>query len=232
MLELTPLSRSIDGHRLINLSGHYFIDNFNEDSVLVDLGGYMGHFSHQFLERYPLSRVILIEPNPDAADHCLTRFIGNSSIEVIRAAIGPHRKEREKFYVNDDNTKASTLLETLWHKCGCNSKCHSIHVAVITLNEILQMIPSKTIDLLKVDIEGSEWDLIRNISKEQARHIKQISIEFHDFADPSLRRETEHSIHALHDLGFSSLSWHSCHMHGSPFMDALFWRGDKMPTGV
>ena len=45
------------------LKNHTFIDLFNEDSIIVDLGAHIGEFSKLFSEKYPYSKIILVEAN-------------------------------------------------------------------------------------------------------------------------------------------------------------------------
>ena len=79
-------------------------------------------------------------------------------------------------------------------------------------------------DLLKVDIEGAEWDLFDSLSDEDFAKIGQITVEFHDFVFPSMRERSEKIIKRLKDMGFSFISkekhWH----HGTPYGDCLFYR--------
>ena len=76
--------------------------------------------------------------------------------------------------------------------------------------------------ILKMDIEGSEWEVFAHIDPEYLKAFRQIVIEFHDFekiADPAWR---EQAMTALEHLGQN----HSVvHVHGNNFV-ALVVAGD------
>lgn len=58
------------------------------------------------------------------------------------------------------------------------------------------------INLLKMDIEGSEIDVLSSLSKETLEKIDQITVEFHDFLWPELNKKVEETKNRLCDLGF------------------------------
>ena len=77
---------------------------------------------------------------------------------------------------------------------------------------------------MKVDIEGSEYDIMPFISDETYNIIGQITIEFHDFIDPNLKKETEKIINKLEGLGFSRISKPIRYMNNSDNYDVLFYK--------
>ena len=75
-----------------------------------------------------------------------------------------------------------------------------IKVKLVTLEDIFSLYRIEKIDLLKVDIEGEEWNLFESFSKHDFVRIKQISVEFHDLLDPALREKSERCIKLLNHL--------------------------------
>jgi hypothetical protein len=57
-------------------------------------------------------------------------------------------------------------------------------VEVITLPQILDMFQLAKIDFLKMDCEGSEYDILYNLDPSIYKKIKVISLEFHDLNEP------------------------------------------------
>jgi hypothetical protein len=54
----------------------------------------------------------------------------------------------------------------------------------ISINKIIDTFNLTKIDYLKVDCEGSEFEIFESISEEYLRdNVKKIAIEFHDFLD-------------------------------------------------
>jgi hypothetical protein len=107
-----------------------------------------------------------------------------------------------------------------WSRAGSRE----ISVEMITLARLFELIEPKHVDLLKVDVEGAEWDVLSSLTPALADRIDQITVEFHDFMDPALRPRTEACIAHLQALGFRSRCRGADHRHGSPYFDCLFYR--------
>ncbi len=54
-----------------------------------------------------------------------------------------------------------------------------------------------------MDIEGAEFDIIKNFSKDNYEKINQLTIEFHDFLDHELRKKVNKTIKKLIKLGYA-----------------------------
>ena len=54
----------------------------------------------------------------------------------------------------------------------------------MTLPQIFQQYQIDTIDFLKLDCEGSEYDILYNLGATMFERIAVISLEFHDLHDP------------------------------------------------
>jgi hypothetical protein len=80
------------------------------------------------------------------------------------------------------------------------------------------------IDILKIDIEGSEYEILPSISDECYSKIRQITVEFHDFIDTELKIKTEEIINKLELLGFNRISKGIRYMNNSDNYDVLFYK--------
>jgi FkbM family methyltransferase len=78
----------------------------------------------------------------------------------------------------------------------------AIEVEMRTLTSLMQELGHQTLDLLKMDIEGAEYDVIRFICHE-AIPIKQILVEFHHGIYPNLAlKHTKQAIESLLEKGY------------------------------
>ena len=82
-----------------------------------------------------------------------------------------------------------------------NLEVETIKAPVKTLKSIAQECGHQTIDLLKMDIEGAEYDVIDNL-EEQEVEINQILIEFHHMYKGISLDDTKNAIDKLRKLGF------------------------------
>lgn len=113
-------------------------------------------------------------------------------------AVEPHPKNYELLQTNINNNNVKnikTLNTALWHKkCKIklyekmHSGSHSIfpspdsryyEVSTTTINEIINRFGD--IDLLKMDIEGSEFEIFKKMNKTVLKHISYIVAEVHSY---------------------------------------------------
>jgi len=78
-----------------------------------------------------------------------------------------------------------------------------------------------SVAILKVNIEGSEWSLLNSMSETDFEIIDQITVGFHDFLWPDMRKATESTLQYLRSVGYDvTLSnpgdyapWYLCLKH-------------------
>jgi hypothetical protein len=58
------------------------------------------------------------------------------------------------------------------------------HVAMVILDSVIP--PGATVDLLKIDIEGAEYDVLKSISPDTLRRVCRVVLEFHPQAPSSV----------------------------------------------
>ena len=179
---------------LRSVSEHTFdFSLIDKDSVILDLGANKLNFSNWFLDNYDC-KVTAVEPNPDLVQKWTT----SHQLTAINAAVG-HSSESLAFFVGKNNESSSftPLPDSHLEK--------TIEVNTKNLEEIMAIAGIEKIDLLKVDIEGSEISLIENTPTQILKSIPQITIEFHDFNGMNSRGEVKKIISTMRHLGFTAL---------------------------
>ncbi len=73
---------------------------------------------------------------------------------------------------------------------------------MITLAELRRRTSLNRIDLLKLDIEGSEIDLFNSCTDQELQSIMQITVEFHDFLYPEQKRSVAAIRNRMRRIGF------------------------------
>ena len=140
--------------------------------LIVDLGANVGYASVDFALRYPEARVVAVEPEPSNVE-VLRRNVAGLPVEVVEAAVWPRAAilELEEAEIGHVGFRVRE---------GTSSR-HG--VSTVTIPMLMEREGSNVIDLLKIDIEGSELELL---SEEAAwlERVRAISIEFHDAFRP------------------------------------------------
>lgn len=82
---------------------------------------------------------------------------------------------------------------------------HKITVVMKSISTILDELGHKKIDVLKMDIEGAEYQVLESILRSRVE-INQIAIEFHDRFFKDGRDKTTKAINLLSDFGFEIIA--------------------------
>lgn len=143
------------------------------------------------------------EPIALEANKFLCSEINKKSIISLNYAIHTQNEELN-FYVSH-NHEASSLILDFEERWGT---LESVKVDGIDWPTFLGIsnLQSRKIDLLKVDIEGSEIDFINSLTPKDLDRIGQITIEFHDWIHHELKVGTIALIERLVERGFLALT--------------------------
>jgi len=149
--------------------------DLGNDSVVCDLGGYKGQWSSDIYSRYNC-RIFVFEPVIGFAKNIKERFEKNPNIKVFPFALGAS-KRIETISLCDD---ASSFMRK-------GNSTTTIQVEDIA--EILSVVLSNECDLMKINIEGAEYEVMqRLIETDWIKKIKNIQIQFHDVGPDSEQR--------------------------------------------
>jgi FkbM family methyltransferase len=147
---------------LIFFAGTYEVRT--TDRVIIDAGANIGAFSLYALLAAPNASVIAIEPAPDSCDR-------------IRRLIHSHGFEH-RYTLHEAALGSRAGMTTLNMRAGSQFRATGsggIQVLMLTLDELA----TKEIDLLKMDIEGAEYQTLAATSVEALRNIQRITLEYH-----------------------------------------------------
>ena len=138
-------------------------------AIVVDAGAHRGEFS-QILTREYGSTCYLVEANPLLADQLRQSGVNN----VINAALGGD--DGIARFITRANPEAGGIIANT-----TDTGEATVEVETVSLPTLFARYSLPKIDLLKLDIEGAEFDLFRKVPDELLRGIGQITVEFHDF---------------------------------------------------
>jgi FkbM family methyltransferase len=181
---MNPFSaiRRVRGHTI-------WTAGLDSGTFVVDAGAHRGEFSGDLAGRYGCT-CLLVEANPDLAAALPVPRGG----KVIHAALAA--TDGSATFVFSDNPEAGGIAGS-----ASAAEQPSCEVPMRSLASLLDELPTRRVDLLKLDIEGSEFSLIEKTPDSLLRGIAQITVEFHDFlpgfADPELFRTTRRKLESL-----------------------------------
>jgi FkbM family methyltransferase len=145
-----------------------------KDLTIVDLGSNIGITNFYFKDY--AKRLIAVEPSKDHITTLKTMHAQNDmNVEIYPYAVSS-QNGKTRFYHNENTTMFSLRGEV-------NDKGKHEEVETKTLEQLMTDLKVKHIDILKMDIEGSEYDLI--VSDGFSRVADKIDLilgEFHTWS--------------------------------------------------
>ena len=180
------------------ISGHWiYHPSIHKDSIVIDLGANKAEFSKQIFKKYQ-TICFAIEPDKDLYNTITDKHIVKFKFAIAKVN-GPIN-----FYVSN-NQEAGSVIENFENKWG--SKGTDI-VEGVTWNSLIDKLnlENKLISVVKVDIEGSELDLIESFTSENISAVQQITVEFHDWLNRTLHERTLNAIKKLTLLNFITIT--------------------------
>lgn len=135
------------------LLNEYALDLKKEPMIIVDLGSNVGASVVYFAVRYPNARIIAVEADPVTANALRQNAQQFSNISVLNYAIAGTDGSLT-FYVHPSSRMSSSLVQR-------TPEQESIEVPARTFASLLAQEKITTVDLLKFDIEGAEYEAFK-----------------------------------------------------------------------
>jgi FkbM family methyltransferase len=168
----------------------------NDGATVVDIGANVGGFAVFASRRIGRSgRVVAVEPEPNSFRQLevnATLNPGYAPIQALCFAVGS--KRGEAVLHSDDSAGLSSL-----HQLETRSHTVDLKVPVLTLEDVFDQARVEYCHYLKVDAEGSEYDIIGALTPKMASRVEQITLEMHDL--PGHERSEIYS--KLEDMGYT-----------------------------
>jgi len=139
---------------LIFVDRNYDVRPVSAPRVIVDLGSNIGLSVRFFAQRYPGARVFGVEPDPAAFALLERNVAGLENVTVRQAAVGD-RSGTATFW-SAPGAVASSLHRT--HDAQA-----AVEVPVETLGRLLEDFGVEHVDILKLVVEGSEFEALRSV---------------------------------------------------------------------
>lgn len=162
------------------------------DPLILDCGSNVGMSILYFKHAYPRARIIGFEPDPAVFPYLQENISlnGLADVQLVKAALAEKQKTLT-FY--SDGKYGSCLAEH--SPAGIPEGWVRYEVPCVRLRDYL----NDPVDLLKMNIEGAEWEVLVD-SKDRLRQIQKMIIEYHHL--PSLPRTLHKILLLLHEQGF------------------------------
>jgi len=174
----------------VSLKNHELFTGLNEKSVCIDCGANIGDVTEKL--RSFGSKVYAFEPHPAAFKQLAERFKKDlSKVKLYNNAVLDKEGVLRLFFHQDseaDETSTgafSTSASLISRKTNLNLDNY-VEVKCVRLSDFILELDKK-IDILKIDIEGAEAEVIRDlINTNVYKKVNKILVETHEVKVPGL----------------------------------------------
>jgi FkbM family methyltransferase len=186
-----------------NAAGGWMIrrDSLDARSVVVDVGiGEDAAFSESIIRKYGCV-VTGFDPTPRAIEY--VKRLNNDRLKLVERGLGVRAGTAPFFLPNNEAHVSGSLTRE------AHLGLQQIEVQIATLPQVFETLDCDRIDVLKLDIEGSEFEVIQSEEfRQYAPRIRQLCVEFHHRWAGRGKQSTERAVRVLQSLGFKC-AWYS-----------------------
>lgn len=167
--------------------------------VVVDLGANVGEVSEYFCAKG--AKVYAYEPNPHAFD-VLSRRLGQKSNVFLHKAAVSNFTGSSKLWLHENHKDS----EVGFSQSGSlqaekeNVSDDSVEVDVLNIKGVLDQ--HESIKILKIDIEGGEYDIMDEVLS-QCHKIDHVLLETHEKKSPIFQEKNEFLLKNIRASGFA-----------------------------
>jgi FkbM family methyltransferase len=142
--------------------------DLDKESIVFDLGGYEGQWASDIFSKY-VCNIFIFEPFKDYAQNIEHRFKKNTKIKVFPFGLSNNNKD-ESLSISEDSSSI--------YKKGNNI----VAIKLIKASEFITKNQITNINLMKINIEGGEYELLDHLIESNiVSIIDNIQVQFHNF---------------------------------------------------
>ena len=183
----------------------YNVDGLTGDSIVVDAGAYLGEYSEKIASKCEC-KIYAYEPVEEYYNKIVDMVNTNPSMKNVmpfKVALST-KTGKENIVISDEGSALEKYNKAL---SGTNEVIDTVDV-VDELDWIMSENEKEEIDLMKINVEGAEFDLFHNlITSGMLPKIKNMHVQFHAFAENSYIKylAIKQEMSKTHDVVLDSL---------------------------
>ena len=154
----------------IFIDKNYEIEFPFKPTNVIDLGANVGYASVFFANKYPDAKIFAVEPEFNNHNIAKQNLGFYNNVQLVQG--GVWYKESDLKLVDNGFGEAAFMIEE--NQSGTNS------VKAYTIPVIMKLMEIEMIDVLKMDIEGTEKEMFENGYEEWLPKTKMVIVETHD----------------------------------------------------
>jgi len=141
--------------------------NLNQESVVVDVGGFTGSWAEKTIAKYD-PKFFILEPVKSFQNVLDAKFSNNPKVKILKHGLGTPGN----FQISLSGDASSIF--------NAANEVATETISILSFDDFISNNKIKEIDLLQVNIEGAEYDLLdQMLFSSFLTNIKKIQVQFH-----------------------------------------------------
>lgn len=164
--------------KLLKRESEYWLPPHFQPRSILDLGANIGIASIDFALRYPQASITAVEPVATNFRLLQKNISGFPNIRALQVAAGK-QDERAALRGAGQSFQAQPLSPN-------SENSGREQITVRDINTLLEELGITRVDLIKIDVEGAEYDVLTSLNPDLLRRVKWIVGELHSVRDFAL----------------------------------------------
>ncbi len=177
----------------------------NTESVVFDLGGYEGEWASQIFCLYGAT-VYIFEPYEVYFEKLKNRFRYNEKVKIFQCGLSKN-SDTAQLAIADNGSSIFLKNDNM------------VSIKLVRASDFFRMHNIPSIDLMKINIEGGEYDLLEHlIETGDVTKIRNIQVQFHDFVENAESRmvNIQSALNKTHGLTYQyKFVWENWRLKGT-----------------
>jgi len=151
--------------------------DFQPGDCIIDLGANLGIISILLSKKFPFTKIYSFEASPINYQNLIKNIQDNncSNIQAFNLAVWSDSNSIIQIPTSPTNSGGSSI----YYKDEFFKQYPVSQVQTISLEDILDQHDISSCKLMKIDVEGAEYEIFRTFPISRINVIKNIGIEFH-----------------------------------------------------
>jgi FkbM family methyltransferase len=158
----------------------YYIPKQVNPKIILDIGANIGITSIYLANRFPKAKIYSFEPFPDNYEILKKNAQTYNNIEVFNFGLGSKEGDFD-IYLSEDSENFGGV--SFYPEAGGVTNTATFKCKIKNINNILKEIDITSIDLIKIDTEGAEFDILTSLDSEILSNVSWITGELHGNKD-------------------------------------------------
>lgn len=151
--------------------------DFKPDDVILDLGANLGIISILLSKKFPFTKIYSFEASIINYNNLVKNIDDNECTNITAFNLAVWSKSGETLEIPTSPTNSGG--SSIFYKPEFYEKYPVSKVKTISLPDIFSENNIESCKLMKIDVEGSEYEIFKNLTPEYYSKINNLAIEFH-----------------------------------------------------